>query len=63
MKTDISRYVSFFQRLRGHGLGWVKTVSKPLKVFYAQKSKKAAIKKLRSIKLREAANKVEDTGK
>ena len=55
------------QLLRGRGLDGVKLVSKMLKAIHAQESKKAARKKaktvveeLRSMKLKEAAKKVEN---
>ncbi len=67
MKEDKASWVSFFQWLRGRGLDGVKLVTKMLKAIHAQESKKAArekaesvVEKLRTMKLSEAAKKVED---
>ena len=67
MKEDKASWVSFFQWLRGRGLDGVKLVAKMLKAIHAQESKKAAREKaksvaeeLRTMKLSEAAKKVED---
>ena len=67
MKEDKASWVSFFQWLRSRGLDGVKLVAKMLKAIHSQESKKAArekakavVEELRSMKLKEAAKKVED---
>lgn len=67
MKEDKVSRVSFFQWLHGCGLDGVKLVAKILKAIHAQGSKKAAREKAKMVveglhvmKLKEAAQKVED---